>query len=155
AGGGIAAIGHHNEDVAGTIFDAHVTIRAASIDDIFGASGSNVFALDGAFGNTLTGHLVHGDLSLHATGGGGLLVSLSANLVFTSSHDFNLLSEYDVILQRTVQNAGDGNINVVAGWDPTVAPLADPVTGLISDVDMENDIFGVVGAFGNHDGSVV
>ena len=38
---------------------------------------------------------------------------------------------------NSVQNSGDGNVNVIAGWDPTVAPsLADPTTGIIANVDM-------------------
>ena len=54
-------------------------------------------------------------------------------------------------------NRGDGDVNLVAGWDPSVAGLGI-VDGSFynsgSDVDMVNDIFNVAGSFGNNNGSV-
>ncbi|HRQ88448.1 MAG TPA: hypothetical protein PLA50_06605, partial [Bacteroidia bacterium] len=154
-GGGVAVIGHHKNAGAGTIHDANVTIEAASMDHVFGGSGGDVFEVGSAFAAMMMANLVGGDISLHATGAGGLLVNSGGSMVFTSANDFNFLSEHDVRFQGSVQNRGDGNINVVAGWDPAKAPLADPATGIIADVDLAGDLLGVAGSYGNHYAAVV
>ncbi|MCG8599528.1 MAG: hypothetical protein MI807_05255, partial [Verrucomicrobiales bacterium] len=154
AGGGVAAIGHHNEDAAGTIFDANVTIKANSMDDVFGASGGNVFQVSNFIGNMLQDDLAAGDVSLHATGAGGILFDATGDVEFTSANDFNILSESGIQFESDVQNGGAGNINVVAGWNSAVAGLADPLTGIIADVNFSTGILGVAGSFANSGGAV-
>lgn len=155
SGNAVAVIGHQNEDVAGTIFDADVTIQAASMDNVVGASGGTVFTVSDEIADMLAGDLAAGDVSLHATGAGGLLFNAGADVLFASSNDFNILSENAVQFQSSIQNSGNGNVNVVGGWSPGNAPLADPVTGIIAGVDFATDILGVADSFGNNDADIM
>ncbi|MEC5125122.1 hypothetical protein VSU19_00045, partial [Verrucomicrobiales bacterium BCK34] len=154
SGTAVAVIGHHNEDAAGTISGANVTLEAASIDEEVGDAFGTEMTLSAALGSMIASNLAAGDVSLHATGADGLSIGAFS---FNSGNDFNLLSENDVTVSGIVRNTGAGNMNLVAGWDPTVvgAELADPVTGIIADIDMATEIFGVAGSYGNNNGSLV
>ncbi|MEC5125121.1 hypothetical protein VSU19_00040, partial [Verrucomicrobiales bacterium BCK34] len=154
---GVAVIGHHNEDATGTISNANVTIEAGSMDNVVGDAASNVFDVSSVIGNNLEDNLAGGDVSLHATGAGGLLMNSTGSIDYFSANEFNLLSDNNVTVGGNIQNSGAGNINVVAGWNRTApgAELADPLTGIIADVDFANDVHGVAGAYGNNGGTVV
>ena len=67
-----------------------------------------------------------GEVTFGAIGSGGLRLDAS-NADYSAAGELNLFSVNDVNFDLGVQNAGAGDINVVAGWDgvgfaPTVGP---------------------------------
>ncbi|HEY1709272.1 MAG TPA: filamentous hemagglutinin N-terminal domain-containing protein [Rhizomicrobium sp.] len=84
----------------------------------------------------------------NAIGGGDVTVELldpnfeydlSAGANYTSSHTLTLLSAGSFDVDSTLQNDGNGDINIVAGWDGTTV---DPAQ------------FGTSGVYGNNGGNV-
>ncbi|MAS94477.1 MAG: hypothetical protein CMO55_14855, partial [Verrucomicrobiales bacterium] len=153
----LVRIGHRTA-TAGAISDADVTIRARSLDYSSGDSGGDVFAVAGIFGSMMEDNLLGGHVSLVGMGSGGLWVD--DRILQDSGFDLNLLSFSDVYVSEDVINQGSGDINVVAGWDPSSADLSPDVEVSpfryywIRDVDMDTQIFGVPGSHGNGEGSV-
>ncbi|MEJ0027112.1 MAG: filamentous hemagglutinin N-terminal domain-containing protein [Rhizomicrobium sp.] len=93
---------------------------------------------DGRIGDIVTAAIVGGDVTLGLTGTEDL--GPSTNYGYNSSHTFNLLAAGNVVFAGSIQNAGSGAINVVAGWDGhTLAPAS----------------FGQSGAFGNNGKGVI
>ncbi|MEX2581491.1 MAG: hypothetical protein WD342_20715, partial [Verrucomicrobiales bacterium] len=152
-GGNVAWIGHRST-TANAISDADVTIVAQSADGVAGDQSGTIFDVDSNFGAFLGANTEGGDMTVHATGTGGLLMNSTGRMVYDFSNDLNLLSESHIFFAEDILNRGTGNINAVAGWNPANAPLADTMTGIIADIDMDTDIFGVADAFGNHSSSI-
>lgn len=155
----------HRTSTSGGIANADVTIRARSLDAASGDSGGGLFRLDPFLGSVLQPHLAAGHLSLVATGSEGL--EINSRLVGNSAFDLNLLSHSDVYLLDDVLNQGSGDVNVIAGWDPSIAPLHASGDLLptnagaplyreywIRDVDADAGWFGTSGAYGKGQGSV-
>ncbi|MCG8602116.1 MAG: filamentous hemagglutinin N-terminal domain-containing protein, partial [Verrucomicrobiales bacterium] len=152
AGNGVAEIGHHTG--TGNLLNANVTVVAASADETAGDAIGSDFEVGSSFADVMERNLAGGDVSLHASGAGGMTIAPGAAMSYSSDNDFSLLSENDLIVEGRIQNSGTGNANLVAGWNPAAAGLADPATGMIADIDMDADIFGNASSYGNNGGAV-
>ncbi len=150
-------IGHRGNSIA-TYSDADVTIRARSMDDLAGDSGNDLFHLTGDVGTMIQHNLAGGHVSLIDTGAGGIWSSVG--IVADSAFDLNFLSGADIFMAGDAINRGSGDVNLVAGWDPSVADLSpgDEVAPyrlyFVRDIDMDAEVFDVDGAFANLSGSV-
>ncbi|MEX2581401.1 MAG: hypothetical protein WD342_20260, partial [Verrucomicrobiales bacterium] len=157
-GSNLAWIGHRTTDGTTAISDADVTIRAGSVDFAAGVSGSDLFQISDTFDNMIVDNLAGGHVSLIDTGSGG--ISSDQNIVHDSSFSLNLLSHSDIFIGAHVIGQEDGNLNLVAGWDPAASDLSsDPETApyryyWVRDIDMEADIFNTAGSYGSGGGSV-
>ncbi len=85
-----------------------------------GASGSGdvtIFAngVTGDIGTSLAAGLPLGDFFLASTGTDTLTIATAAN--YNNGNTLTLLNGGDIDFNASVQNAGDGNITVLAGWD--------------------------------------
>ncbi len=85
-----------------------------------GASGSGdvtIFAngVTGDIGTSLAAGLPLGDFFLASTGTDTLTIATAAN--YNSDSTLTLLNGGDIAFNASVQNAGSGNITVLAGWD--------------------------------------
>lgn len=160
--GNLSYIGHRSS-TASAISNADVTIRAAALDFTSGVSGGGLFQVGGTLGATLTTSLAAGNVSLVATGSGGIW--LSQDIRQNSAFALNLLSQGNLYLTAHALNQGSGAVNLVAGWDPSVSSLsggASTVPGAgglprqywIRGIDMDAEIFGAAGSFGVGGGSV-
>ena len=97
--------------------------------------------LDGgsAFNQNVVADLGGGDVTIGvtdplATG------TIDQNVIYNSAHTFNVLHGGNLVFAASVQNAGSGAINIVAGWDgTTVSPGS----------------FANAGVFGNNGGTVI
>jgi filamentous hemagglutinin family protein len=69
----------------------------------------------GTFGSYVTSALVGGDVTIGFTGTTDQ--GLAGTIAYNSSHTFNLLNAGNIVVVGTLQNAGSGAINLVAGWD--------------------------------------
>ncbi|GEM_PF-1959585 len=76
--------------------------------------------------------LVNGNVRLEAS----QVIKVLDDLTYGSSHTLSLLSEGDIYVAANIQNSGDGDINLVAGWDGTTRNPAN---------------FGHAGVYGNND----
>jgi filamentous hemagglutinin family protein len=95
-------------------------------------------------------------------------ISVSAPVRYNSANSLTLLAEGDLYLGDDILNQGTGNLNLVAGWNPTVMPLATLLGGatatphatlpgiatLSGDINMDGTLFATAGTFGNGGGSV-
>ncbi|MCB1206481.1 MAG: filamentous hemagglutinin N-terminal domain-containing protein [Verrucomicrobiae bacterium] len=157
-------IGHRSSTTNG-IANADVTIRARSTDFAAGDSGGELFRFGSFFGSVLAPHLNAGHLSLVATGSDGLEVD--TRIVGNSAFDLNLLSHSNIFILDDLLNQGSGDVNVIAGWNPEVAPLYPTGEILptaassptfreywIRDVSADADLFAIPGAIGNSGSSV-
>ena len=148
----------HRTSTSGGIANADVTIRARSTDTVTGDSGGELFTVDSLLGSVLAPHLAAGHLSFIATGSEGL--EMDVRLVSNSGFDLNLLSHSDIFILDDLLNQGSGDINVFAGWAPSVAPLdAGTATPTfreywVRDVNADAALFGTAGAYGNNDSGV-
>ncbi|MDF1825545.1 MAG: hypothetical protein P1U68_12940 [Verrucomicrobiales bacterium] len=120
-------------------------------------------------GETLGAAIVDGDVTL-ASGGATSdldlrgLIDVAALNGYTSSFELSFAAGRDLMLDFSVQNAGDGNVNLMAGWDsditgafiaPTmtntgvvfnsaVLPDFEPVFAAVTDDDEYGENSGVV-----------
>lgn len=151
-------IGHRGNVIA-NYSDADVTIRARALDFATGDSGSDLFNLSGDLATMVYHNLAGGDVSLIDMGGGGIWTTNGITSA-DSDFDLNLLSASDIFVANDLINRGSGNVNLVAGWDPSVSDLSPDVEAapfryyLVRDIDMDSEIFDVDGASGNGGGSV-
>ena len=84
-------------------------------------------------------------------------ISINDRVLWDSAFSLSLLAEGNIFAGDDVINRGAGNINLVAGWDPGVAPLgigSASFYNVPADVDMDASIFGVAGSYGANSGSV-
>ncbi len=87
----------------------------------------------GTFGSYVTSALAGGDVTIGFTGASDQ--GLAGSIAYNSSHTFNLLSAGNIAVVGTLQNAGSGAINLVAGWDGHTLTASS---------------FGTAGVFGNN-----
>ncbi|HRQ87517.1 MAG TPA: hypothetical protein PLA50_01890 [Bacteroidia bacterium] len=162
--GGFSYIGHRT---TGTISNADLTIRARSFDRAAGDSGSQLFRSDGELSAMLAANLTWGHTSLVGMGSQG--IEMAGAMSWDSPYDFNLLSYSNIHIANQIGNRGVGDVSVVAGWNPELAPLHTvsdfPPPGpsaplapwrgyMIRDVNAATDLIGVADAYGNHNGTV-
>ena len=57
------------------------------------------------------------DVIIEASGNVFVDKSTGADLEYNSTHAFDLLAQQSIFVNAPVQNAGTGNVNLVAGWD--------------------------------------
>lgn len=153
-----AWIGHRTTTGSSALGNADVTVRAQGLDTIAGDSGNELFSIDGTTGGMFGANLSGGHVSLIATGSSGLEVTSA--IIGNSSSDLNLLAHSNLYLAEDVLNQGAGDVNVVAGWNPALAPLTSLALAapyreyFVRDVNMDTDLFSIPGAFGASSGSV-
>jgi len=68
------------------------------------------------------------DVVLFTDGQGGGTITVENNINWNSDASLSLLGHGDIRIDADVQNAGSGDINVVAGWDDSVAPVPGSFT---------------------------
>ena len=87
----------------------------------------------GALNAFITADIVGGDFTLGFTGTGDQ--GPHTAIAYNSSHTLNVMTAGNFVMAASVQNAGSGAINLVAGWDGhTLAPAS----------------FGNAGVYGNN-----
>lgn len=154
----LALIGNGGRGVTGAIGGSVSVISGGSV--IASASGDGNLAIIGNLGDpgaTLAGNTIirggtadgleasmqndlqHGDFTLELFDPNGEY-DVNENVSYGSSYALNLLSAGSIVVGGSIQNAGDGNINLIAGWDG-------------STVDPSH--FTDAGVFGNNHGAVV
>ncbi|MCB1233335.1 MAG: hypothetical protein KDN19_24030, partial [Verrucomicrobiae bacterium] len=153
-------LGHRSLTSSG-ISDTSLTVRGSSLDTTTGVSGSDLTQVLTRVDTILRTNLDYGDVTLIDMGSGGIWVDQEIRA--TTSNSLNLLSYTDIYVGDDLINPGDGDINLVAGWDPSVNDLADlspnpevaPYRGyVVKGVDFDSSIFDNAGSFGAGGGSV-
>lgn len=117
---GNAIIGNSNGSGA---FSGSVTIRGASVSGVEQSIENDLAGSDVTVQSTGTGALIL-NRAVAANGGGAL----------------QLLARGNIVIANTIQNAGSGVINAIAGWDGTTTTPAS---------------FFNAGVFGNNSGAVI
>ena len=96
------------------IGDATATANGITNANVFIEAAALNLGSDSAFWNGVTSDLAGGAVAVAITGTGGLTLPA---LSYTSTNSLSLLSQSDVDFSASLQNAGTGVINIVAGWD--------------------------------------
>ncbi len=153
-------IGHGTATPFG-ISDANITFLTGTLDQMsFNDKPAKQTVLDQEFMSQMAlnlegGHVTVGSLNQNRGSRGGMVVQ--GEIDVQTSNSLSLLSRADIRFENSVQNAGNGDLNVVAGWNgiaglnlvsDTFAPF-DP-TSLLE----VNVMKGHWHPFGQKDGSV-
>jgi len=93
-----------------------------------------------------TSHVV---VSTSAAGGGNGDIFVNANVMYGSANDLALLAHRNIDANASIQNAGSGDLTLVAGWDGTTeAPGGSGITPSSAAVDTGN-LVATANSFGN------
>jgi filamentous hemagglutinin family protein len=154
-----AMIGNGGNDVTGAVTgDIDIDV-GGSTTITADESGTNAWIGNLATGNNFTGNVLLVTGSLDATSnfasnvasdlvGGDVTIGITdsdqnvqieGDVAYNSSHTLSILSAGNIEVDSSIQNAGTGAINLVAGWDATTL---DPAH------------FADMGAYGNNDGNL-
>ena len=106
-------IGHRT---SGTISNAEVLFLTGALDSNAGSVATDA-TIDQNFADIFTGNLAGGDVTVGSTSAAPAELSIEGAFGYTSSSDLTFLSAGNVQFDDGVQNAGDGAVNGVAGWD--------------------------------------
>lgn len=127
-----------------------------------GIVGAYDFTVVGSGANGVTSHLIDETFASardHAQSGGdvtfvGVDLTMDLPLDYQSSGAASMIAMGDLNVQQSVENSGDGDVSMVAGWDPETAPLdfLDKVPSRKFDVAA---ILADPDAWGNNEGTIV
>jgi filamentous hemagglutinin len=134
----VAGTVHDNDSVGNPIFFGNATASGTETGNVVIVMSNEDGTSNDALGSSVQADLAGGDVTLGFTSASPH--GPSHSYAINTAHTFNLLSSGDLVIAGSVQNAGTGAINLVAGWDGhTLAPAS----------------FSNAGVFGNNSGAVV
>ncbi|HEY4940438.1 MAG TPA: filamentous hemagglutinin N-terminal domain-containing protein [Rhizomicrobium sp.] len=125
-------------DGAGQSWFGNVAHAGSETGNVVFVANDAISSSDNDFGNFIAAALAGGDVTLGFTGAQDQ--GPDHAIAYNSAHTLNILTAGNLVIAGSLQNAGSGAINAVAGWDGhTLAPAS----------------FGTAGVFGNNGKGIV